>query len=132
MQRLVEDTALAFGEDDNNEVSGEPRKKKARTERSNNGLTRKSDPECKCGSKEHKRITSSNCPWKGLMKKIVAEKYALRLAEINLTGEMNVTGGDPTAVATANATDKSEEHVQCTSKYWVVREPIAGATSTHI
>jgi hypothetical protein len=53
-------------EDDNNEDSEEPRKKKARTGRNNNGLTRQSNVQCKCGSKEHKQISSLNCPWKGL------------------------------------------------------------------
>jgi hypothetical protein len=37
--------------------------------------------ECKCGKKDHMRVLSSSCPWRGLSKVEATRKYALRLAE---------------------------------------------------
>jgi hypothetical protein len=58
-------------------------KKKARTgEPNNNPLTRSTPKECKCGGVDHKRISSSRCPWKGLTKVEVAQNCAKRMSEI--------------------------------------------------
>jgi hypothetical protein len=61
-------------------------KKKARTgEPNNNQLTRGTAREqYKCGGDNHKRISSSRCPWKGLSKEDVTQNYEKRMSEIVL------------------------------------------------
>ena len=57
----------------NGDSEEKKRNKKARTgEANNNQLTRRTAKECKCGGEDHKRISSSRCPWRGLSKVEVA------------------------------------------------------------
>jgi hypothetical protein len=87
-----------------------PRKKerkKVRTEQNNNPFARKSIKECKCGSKEHQQITSLKCLWKGLCQENVAQNYADRLEE------MQLSAGQPTTTeSTGNLTTDAEEQVK--------------------
>jgi hypothetical protein len=48
-------------EENDDEVGEKPTKKKRRN---NNPLTRTQD-ECKCGARDHLRVSSKKCPWKG-------------------------------------------------------------------
>jgi hypothetical protein len=64
------------GENEETEESERPKKKRAKgTHDNNNKPTRKSKEECKCGGKDHKRPTSSKCPWQGLSPVEVSENY---------------------------------------------------------
>jgi hypothetical protein len=102
-------------------------KKKARTgEPNNNQLTRRTAREqCKCGGDDHKRISSSRCPWKGLSKEEVTQNYEKRMSEIVVPQNCDEKTVVPTTELTSGATEKEkresgdcEEHVQSTSKYF--------------
>jgi hypothetical protein len=58
--------------------------KKVRTgEPNNNQLTQRTAREqCKCDGDNHKQISSSRCPWKGLSKEEVTQNYVNRMSEI--------------------------------------------------
>jgi hypothetical protein len=67
-------------ENDETEESEEPKKKRARgTHDNNNKPTRNSSEECKCGGRDHKRISLSKCPLRGLLQVEVTENYGKRL-----------------------------------------------------
>jgi hypothetical protein len=76
--RLDED-----GEEEEEEGCQQSAKKKAKTAKTTKKKRRTIVKEggCKCGGLDHKRITSSVCPWKGLSKKEVRENYERRLDE---------------------------------------------------
>jgi hypothetical protein len=40
-----------------------------------------SQPECKCGSRDHQRVSSRSCPWKDLSKSELARNYEERMRE---------------------------------------------------
>ncbi len=85
----------------------ERRKKTARTgEANNNPLTRRTSTECKCGGDDHKRISSSRCPWKGLSKVEVARNYEKRMSEIIVPPVCDENPLDPTTEPTSEATEK--------------------------
>ncbi len=85
----------------------ERRKKTARTgEANNNPLTRRTSTECKCGGDDHKRISSSRCPWKGLSKVEVARNYEKRMSEIIVPPVCDENPVDPTTEPTSEATEK--------------------------
>ncbi len=101
--------------------------KKARTgEPNNNQLTRRTAREqCKCGGDDHKRISSSRCPWKGLSKEEVTRNYEKRMSEIVVPRNCDEKTVIPTTEPTSGATEKEkresgdcEEDVQSTSKYF--------------
>jgi hypothetical protein len=102
------------------------RKKKARTgEPNNNPLTRRTATECKCGDNDHKRISSSRCPWRGLSKVEVTRNYEKRMSEIVVPRSWDENTVDPTTEPTSEATEKGkresgdcEERIQSTSKYF--------------
>jgi hypothetical protein len=67
-------------ENDETEESERPKKKRARGSHDNNNKpTRNSKEECKFGGRDHKRPTSSKCPWQGLSQVEVSENYGKRL-----------------------------------------------------
>jgi hypothetical protein len=125
MQKMEEDAKYGRGyssgihmQDENKDSdSGSPRKKA----RLASGKTK----ECKCGKKDHMRVSSRSCPpWRGLSKLEVTRKYALRLAENDLLPHY-ANRSEPTAEPTSECTGnverelgESEEHVQSTSKYF--------------
>jgi hypothetical protein len=101
--------------------------KKARTgEPNNNLLTRRSAREqCKCGGDNHKRISLSRCPWKGLLKEEVTRNYEKRMSEIVVSQKCDEKTVVPTTEPMSGATEKEkresgdcEEHVHSTSKYF--------------
>jgi hypothetical protein len=110
----------------NGDSEEKKRNKKARTgEANNNQLTRRTAKECKCGGDDHKRISSSRCPWKGLSKEEVARNYEKRMCEIVVPRKCDENTVVPTTEPTSEATEKEkresgdgEEHVQSTSKYF--------------
>jgi hypothetical protein len=94
------------------------------------------EPARKKAKTSNKRITSSKCPWKGLLTKVVWENYEQRLKQMkvdakgpatpilrkNCTEEMG--GGvkgpvDATPIPSGKGTD---EIVQSTGKFW--RQPV--------
>ena len=109
-------------------------------------LTRKSGDKCKCGGQDHRRVTSSKCPWQGQSKEevaanwVLAENNELFLVKNQNCGDENsknvnheTTGGstlehvetenstvDPTT--TADPTMKQVEIIMCV--------PIVGVQST--
>jgi hypothetical protein len=99
-------------DEDNNEPVSEgcPAKKRARTD---NKLTRTSGEECKCGGKDHKRISSMKCPWKGQSKEAVAQNYAKRLESQET---MVLRASQSSSGPTGNPTVSNENNVQSTSK----------------
>jgi hypothetical protein len=114
-----------------NEVEGEegesrPRKR-ARTV-NNNPLTRTSSDGCKCGAMDHKCTSSSKCPWKGMPRKEVAAKYALRRNK-SVREEAAEKAANPTGKpGTREAVDPTEDNfevpvdgVQSTSKLFGTR-----------
>jgi hypothetical protein len=107
----------------NGDSEEKKKKKKARTgEPNNNQLTRRTAKECKCGGGNHKRISSSRCPWKGLSKEEVAQNYEKRMCEIVVPGNCDENTVVPTTEPTLEATEKekreSGEHVQSPRKYF--------------
>ena len=61
---------------DGEEEGEEPKRKKTKKDRAdNNSLT----GSCKCGALDHQRVSSKSCPWKGLSKKEILEKYERRM-----------------------------------------------------
>jgi hypothetical protein len=62
--------------DDNNIEESEDRPRKKVRRQDNNQLTQMSSEGCKCGGRDHKWISSSKCPWKGMSPKEVSENYA--------------------------------------------------------
>jgi hypothetical protein len=64
------------GEEEDDVAGESPARKKVRH---NNPLTNTQG--CKCGATDHKRVTSSCCPWKGLSKIEVKKNYEKRMRE---------------------------------------------------
>jgi hypothetical protein len=94
------------GDEEQDNMEGEqPARKKARR---NNTLT--STQECKCGGRDHQRVTSKLCPWRGCSKQERAENYKKRMRQIVVeTTEENATANVGTVPTT--------EEVQLTSKF---------------
>jgi hypothetical protein len=108
-------------EDDGMEVSaGEQRGRKQRRTREahdDKRTRRVSRGECKCGGTDHKRITSSKCPWSQLPKEEVARNYEQRMRtsaepqNLNCREDMavgNVPGNQntgPGSIPTGNPVD---------------------------
>jgi hypothetical protein len=90
--------------EDDKEGEG-PARKRARGQADN---LRTSPKECKCGAQDHQRVTSRNCPWKGLPKKEIMENYERRLKEWEVR--------EKNTMATS-CTDPTEEIVQSTSEF---------------
>lgn len=110
-----------------NEVEGEegesrPRKRARRV--NNNQLTRTSREGCKCGAMDHKRTSSSNCPWYGLPRKEVAANYA-RKQEESAREEAAEEAANPGTGEAVDPTDDNFEvpvdSVQSTSKLFGAR-----------
>jgi hypothetical protein len=138
--RAYESGIRMAGDDDNEKEkqSGEPsarkRAKTGATKDNNKKERRTASLSCRCGGQDHKRISSQNCPWKGLSEKEIAEKYAVRINEEEMNEatskeQANEAGNekdvdytrdpiitDPTPVPGADPTDRVGEIVQCTSK----------------
>jgi hypothetical protein len=80
--------------------------------------------ECKCGKKDHMRVSPGSCPWRGLSKVEVTRKYALRLAENDVSphyANRSEPTAEPTSECTGNVereSGESKEHVQLTSRYF--------------
>jgi hypothetical protein len=75
---LLDDGEGVDDGEDKDEGCGESARKKAKTINSNNsnkrtGSSRKQKEGCKCGGRDHQRITSTKCPWKGLSTSEVAK-----------------------------------------------------------
>jgi hypothetical protein len=140
--RAYESGIRMAGDDDNenDKQSGEPRAKKraktGATKDNNKKEKRTASLSCRCGGQDHKRISSQNCPWKGLSEKEIAEKYAVRINEQEMNEESKQeeaneasTGNDvtstrdiiipdPTRVSTADPTGRVGKIVQWTSKFF--------------
>ena len=68
-------------------LSGEPtiKKKRANTEtEAYNNNKRTTSSTCKCGGRDHKRVSSKDCPWKGLSKDEISKKCAERKVSENV------------------------------------------------
>jgi hypothetical protein len=121
-------SGVRMRDDTKNEDSEERKrnKKKARTAKQNNNtLTGQAGKECKCGGDDHQRVSSVNCPWKGLTKVEVARKYKKRMSEIVVPRNSDENRSEPTTEPTLEATEKRkreceecEEQVQPTSKFF--------------
>ena len=99
---------------DDEEEDGEPgTKKRKRRRKDNNTLTRSSGEECKCGGKDHKRISSSKCPWKGQSREEVTRNYEQRIAARN---NASLRCSQTTTSPTGDPTGECEVEVQSTSK----------------
>jgi hypothetical protein len=98
--------SLAICMQDNEEEDVQPRAKRARTQQQDR-LTWISGEECKCGGKDHKRISSSKCPWKGQSQEVVTQNYERRLEKRNLSLRVSQT----TTAPTGNPTGESEVEV---------------------
>jgi hypothetical protein len=116
-------------DDGENEESEGPRKKKART-KDGNKLTRNSSDECKCGGKDHKRTSSLKCPWKGLTRMQVAEKYMKRIEE--KVDEDKSTNIGTTIEPTGIPVEGEINLVQSTGKFLGARAQEGSATSRHM
>jgi hypothetical protein len=97
---------------DDEEEDGESRTTK-RARKDNNTLTRSSGEECKCGGKDHKRISSSKCPWKGQSREEVTRNYEQRIAARN---NASLRCSQTTTSPTGDPTGECEVEVQSTSK----------------
>ncbi len=106
---------------DENEEGQQPRTKKAKKQHNNKQLT----GGCKCGGQDHKRISSTKCPWKGLSKSEVASNYEERLKEMKKMKEMEPTATTPTVDLCQNPT---EGNVQLTGKLVGAKEQFASTT----
>jgi hypothetical protein len=105
-----------------------PTRKKARTEQQRkNPLTRLAlgkTKECKCGKKDHMRVSSLSFPWRGLSKVEVTQKYPKRIAKNDLSPHYENTlepTAEPKLECNGNVereSGESEEHVQPPSKYF--------------
>ena len=85
------ETGIRLEKDD--DLEGEtPVTKKVRH---NNPLT-SAQQECKCEAQDHKRVSSKNCPWKGLSKKEVLQNSENRVRDMQLTTETDATIIDST------------------------------------
>jgi hypothetical protein len=87
------------------EVQQQPARKKARV---NNPLTSSTVQVCKCGSGDHRRVSSRNCPWKGLTKKEIFKNYETRLKDVKAM---------EAAAKTTGCTVPTKDVVQPTSKF---------------
>jgi hypothetical protein len=111
--------------DGNSEETKRKRKKTRTDKHANSTHTRATKAECKCGSEDHKRISSKSCPWKGLSKVEVAQKYEQRLREKVDPLNCDEKSVDPSTEPSSEATERGkresrecEEQVQLTSKYF--------------
>jgi hypothetical protein len=95
----------------NEEEDDEPRTRK-RARKDNNKLTRNSGEESECGGKDHKRISSSKCPWKGQGQEVVTHNYEQRMAMNN--GSLRCF--QTTTAPTGDPNGESEVEVESTSK----------------
>ncbi len=84
----------------------QPVRKKAKA---NNSLT--STQDCKCGDRDHQRVSSRNCPWKGLSKKEVLLNYEKRMKDIQ-----ERQPGKVTDVTVTHSTGPTRVVVQSTGK----------------
>ncbi len=96
-----------------NEEEDDKERTKNRARTDNNKLTRKSGEECKCGGKDHKRISSSKCPWKGQSREEVTRNYEQRIAARN---NASLRCSQTTTSPTGDPTGECEVEVQSTSK----------------
>jgi hypothetical protein len=91
--------------DEGKDEESEERKrneKKARTDKKgNNPLQRVAKTECKCGSKDHRQMSLSRCPWKGLLKEEVAWNYEKRLSKQVVPLNCDESMVDPTTEHTS-------------------------------
>jgi hypothetical protein len=86
---------------DNKDVRTKRRSKKE--ERKNEG--------CKCGGRDHKRITSHKCPWQGLSASAVAANCEKRRKDEKMSYSLF------RECTTDTCKDSTEREVQSTSKY---------------
>jgi N-acetylmuramoyl-L-alanine amidase CwlA len=105
----------------NNEQSGEEgaglKASATRTTSSSNNK-RTGNDSCRCGGRDHKRITSKNCPWFGLSKAQILEKCAEndeKMKEKNNV-ESTLENLKCTATLVRVPTNDLEENVQSTGK----------------
>jgi hypothetical protein len=98
-------------------------------------VTRRKAASCKCGGDDHKRITSSKCPWKGLSTKVVCKNYEQRLKQMKLDAkgpateivhkdcmeEMRSDVKDPVKGMSIPGGKGTGKIVQSTGKFW--RQP---------
>jgi hypothetical protein len=102
------------GENDETEEESErPKKKRAKgTHDNNNKPTRKSKEECKCGGKDHKHPPSFKCPWQGLLPVEVSENYGRLLEKRVREQSCQPTINEPTEntveVVAEEATEEGE------------------------
>jgi hypothetical protein len=101
-------------------------KEKARkVKQNNNQVTRSTKMECKCGSKDHRRISLLRCPLRFFSKVEVAWNYEKRMSENVVPQNCDENTVDPTVESMSEATEQGkresgecEEYVQSTSKYF--------------
>jgi hypothetical protein len=85
-------------------------KREARTDKQgDNPLMRVMKKECKCGSKEnYRQISLLRCPWKGLSKEEVAQKYEKRMSKKVVPLNCDESTVDPTTEPRSEATEKGK------------------------
>ena len=124
---------LEDDEDEKEENCEIPAKKRAKT--NNNQRTsvtgKKEATTCKCGGDDHRRITSSKCPWKGLSQKVVCKNYERRCEEMKRDAngqstrsvhqipaeEMRSDAKDPVECAPISVEMGTKQIVQSTGKF---------------
>jgi hypothetical protein len=122
---------LEQDEGENDDKCEEPARKRAKT--NNNQRTsvtgKKEATSCKCGGDDHRRITSSKCPWKGLSQKVVCENYERRLKENKM--DANIQSLDANGQSTQNVQQVPAKEMRSDAKDPVKCTPISVEMSTH-
>jgi hypothetical protein len=122
-------SAIRFEDEDEDGMNcEEPAKKKKRTINSNKRTSlRKKEEGCKCGGRDHQRITSGKCPWKGFSTSEVAENYERRVQKMNDVNDVNVL-----SQATMGPSEEPTRiKVQSTGKFWRKPEILICDMRTH-
>ncbi len=123
-------SAIRLEDDDGEERDGEePAKKKAKKtinkKKRTSSSKKKKEEGCKCGGRDHQRITSGKCPWKGLSTSEISENYERRVQKMKTDeNDVSTDANDANVLLPATVTpcqDPTRHKVQSTSKYW--REP---------
>jgi uncharacterized protein (UPF0333 family) len=124
------------GENDETEEeeSERPKKKAKGTHNNNNKPTRVSKEECKCGQRDHKRTSSSKCPWQKLSPGEVSENYARRMEKIVREQSCQATAIEPTgntvAVVVEEVTEEGEMRTNVNGNVHLTSTLVRGKNDT--
>lgn len=79
----------------NGEATGRKRARRADKTTENNKRT--AAVTCRCGGRDHKRISSKDCPWRGLCQEEITKKCGEKIViDAEIMRKRNEAGGDPT------------------------------------